>query len=203
MNANHQKNLKEVIDVMCENLVRAWNYFHTLEGLQEQAKTQPDTISRFPSLFANIHFALWDALILRLNHFIDRTKRGFSFHRLFKLIRQYLPEEKRLLNKVSADEKRLLSEGGIVAEKIEKWRNQVVAHLSPASRNPHFYQENKLHLIEVKKFLLHCGEVIEVYSDVLLSTRNDTISGSLEPKREIAQLFRMLRTEPPAAVDRS
>jgi len=195
MNPDHQHNLEEIIDSLCENLVWAWNYYHVLEGLHEEAKESREQVNRFPSLMNCLWAALFDALFLKLNHFIDRTKTVHSLYYLFKRIRSYLPEDTDLHTKISEHESKLHKTSDPIIDKIENWRHNVVAHLSPASRDDQFYKENKMHLDEIKNYLHLIDMILETYSLAILNRINDTISGSLVQKKEIKKLFDGLRAE--------
>ena len=107
MNPHHQQNLEEVIDSLCENLVWAWNYYYVLEGLHEEARVSSAQVDRYPSLMNCLWSAFFDALFIKLYHFIDRTKNVHSFYYLFKLIRRYIPDNKDLLSKISVHESKL------------------------------------------------------------------------------------------------
>ena len=203
MNPDHQQNLEEVIDSLCENLVWAWNYYHILEGLHEEASVSRAQVDRFPSLMSCLWSAFFDALFIKLNHFIDRTKNVHSFYYLFKLIRRYLPDNKDLLSKIEVHESKFHKAADPIIEKIENWRNQAVAHLTRASRDDRFYEENKMHLNEIKIFLQLSDMILETYSLAILNRINDTISGSLAQKKEIKSLFEGLRAEQPHSQGRS
>ena len=84
-----------------------------------------------------------------------------------------------------------------IIEKIENWRNQAVAHLTPASIDEQFHEENKMHLDEIKNYLELCCEILNIYSYDILNRIDDTISESLAQKKEIKSLFDSLRAKYP------
>lgn len=204
MDSNQQRNLEKIIDALCDNLACAWSYFHVLEGLHEEAKASTRQVNRFPHLMNCIWSALFDALFLKLNHFVDRTKNVYSFYRLFKLIKSYFPHDKILSKKISEDKNRLSKTVDPVINKIENWRKQVVAHLTRSSQDQSFYDQNKMRLREIKKFLELSLEVLDYYSLAVLNRATDTASDTLEYydlleyKKDIQRLFEGLKAEPGA-----
>lgn len=204
MDSNQQRELEKTIDTLCANLASAWEYFNVLEGLHEEAKSSTMQVNRFPHLMTCIWSALFDALFLKLNHFVDRTKNVYSFHRLFKLIKRYLPHDKDLSKKISDDENRLSKTADPAINKIENWRKQVVAHLTISSQDQSFYDQNKMGLPEIKKFLELSIEALDYYSLAVLNRVTDTCSDTLEYydlleyKKDIQRLFEGLKAEPGA-----
>jgi uncharacterized protein YPO0396 len=132
---------------------------------------------------------------VKLNHFIDRTKNVRSFFYLFKLIRRHFPENTELQSKISEHENKLHKAADPIIGKIENWRNQAVAHLTPASIDEQFHEENKMHLNEIKNYLELCCEITNTYSYNILNRIDDTVSESLAQKKEIKSLFDSLRSK--------
>lgn len=193
MNPDHQHNLEEVIDSLCVNLAWACNYYSILEGLHEEARKTREQVSRFPFLMDCLWSALFDALFLQLNHFIDRTKNVHSFYYLFKLMRRYLSDNTDLHSKGLEYEGKLHKTADPAIEKIENWRKQAVAHLTPASRDERFYEENRMHLLEIKEYLQLCSTILDTYSSAISLPMDDTVSRSVTQKEEIKRLFNSLR----------
>lgn len=201
MDSNQQHNLEKTIDALCENLAYAWEYYHVLEELHEEAVASDSKVGRFPHLMNSIWSALFDALFLRLNHFVDKSKNVYSFYRLFKLINRHLSSDKILVSKISEDIGRIDKEAVPVIQKIVNWRKQVVAHLTPSSQDSNFYVQNKMHLFEIKKFLELSIEILDYYSVTILKRSTDTVSDVLEYydiseyKKEIKKLFKSIQAE--------
>jgi len=195
MNPVQKDNIEKVIDSLSQNLVWAWNYYHFLEGLHEEAKESNEQVERFPCIISCLWLAVFEALFVRMNHFIDRTKNVHSFFYLFKLIRCYLPENTELKSKISEHKNKLLKTADPIIEKIENWRNQAVAHLTPASIDEQFHEENVMHLKEIKNYLELSCEILNTYSCDILNRIDDTVSESLTQKKEIKSLFDSLRAE--------
>jgi len=201
MDFKQQHNIEKTIDALRENLAYALEYYHVLEGLHEEAVASDSKIGCFPYLMSSIWSALFDALFLKLNHFVDRTKNVYSFYRLFKLIKRYFPDDEVLSRKVSEDEKRLSKTADPVINKIENWRKLVVAHLTQSSQDQSFYDQNMMRLHEIKKFLELSLEILDYYSVTILKRSTDSVSDVLEYyniselKEDIQRLFEGLKAE--------
>ncbi|OHB67460.1 MAG: hypothetical protein A2Y76_14645 [Planctomycetes bacterium RBG_13_60_9] len=188
MNANQRKKIEETIDGLCENLVWAWAYFRTLAGLHEVAKTSKESLDAYPQLISCVYHGLFDALFLRLHHFIDGSRNAGGFPSLFKILRRYCPVDTDLMRQIEEDERRLREEAS--AQKINNWRNQVVAHFTSARNDPDFFSDNRLRLSEISGLIVLLENCLEGYSMKLLQRENDTRYPSDEVINEVSRLLK-------------
>jgi len=193
MNIDQQKNTEEAIDSLCENLVWTWAYFRALSGLHTVAKTSPQSLDAYPQLVSSLYHALFDALFLKLHHFIDPSKHASGFPNLFKLLRRYDPADTNLLQRVKLDENRFSEEANL--KKISVWRNEVVAHLTRSHLNSEFFTNNQLHLSEIEYLIVFLEDTLETYSQTLLQRFNDTRHPSAAVVGEVAALLTRGSTE--------
>lgn len=187
MNASQQKNIEEAIDNLCENLVWTWAYYHTLSGLHKVAKDLPTLLDPYPQFISCLYHGLFDALFLKLHHFVDSSKGASGFPSLFKLLRRYCPDDNALLDQIRIDEESLSKEANV--HKITNWRNQVVAHLTRSHRDSEFFADNRLHFSEIQELIAFLESTIETYSKRLLQRVNDTRYPSMAVAQEIANLL--------------
>jgi hypothetical protein len=189
MNEKEQKNVELAIDGLCENLVWTWAYYRALFALHEVAKSSPDLLQPYPQFISCLYHGLFDALFLKLYHFLDRSKGASGFPHLFKLLRRYCADDSNLLSQVKLDEKRFAEE--INVEKVNKWRNEVVAHLTHRHREPEFFTDNRLHLPEIQGLIAWLEGTVESYSQTVLQRGNDTRYPSEAVAREVAALMKV------------
>ena len=124
--SDQEKNISSIAKTIADHLGFAWNYYGTLRGLQHYTRECPTILDRHGHFIATIHRALWDVLFLKLNHCSDTQKKATGFPKLFKQIRTSLKEDKVVLQMVDDQEQRLNKLA--VRGKVEKWRNNIVAH---------------------------------------------------------------------------
>jgi hypothetical protein len=194
MDSNQQRNIEQVIDDLCENLVWTWAYFRALKGLHLIAKSSPDTLNSYTQLTSCLYHGLFDVLFIKINNFIDASKRACGFPKLFRLLRKYLSDDTDLLKQVKFDENRLKNEVDI--QTVKSWRNGISAHLTQSYRDPSFFSSNRLHLNDLEILLELIAELLEKYSFQLLGRFNDTKHPSAEIIDEINVLF-LPRAEQP------
>ena len=199
MNINSKRNIEESIDGLCENLVWTWAYYRALSGLHEVAKASPGLLDPYQQLISCLYHGLFDALFLKINHFVDSSKGASGLPSLFKLLRRYCPKDKDLLNQIRQDEKRLSEEANL--HKIGKWRNEVVAHLTRSHRVSEFFTENRLNLSEIQDVISFLENTIETYSERLLQRVNDTRNPSVKVAGEVAALLTARAAEQQLAPD--
>ncbi len=183
------RNLEKIIDQLCENLDYAWRYYFTLEALHEQAKS----IDNYSLFFLTIYHSLFDALFLRIAHFTDRSRRKnvVSLHHLHEKIEKYCPNDHEVKKWISEDRAFLTNHTDL--KRIEDWRHKVVAHLSSEVflRDSDFFDENKLHLLEIRKILETFEQVIKKYGFRFLERFDYTRSTNV--KKVTNRLFKDLR----------
>ena len=187
MNADQQNNIEQSINGLCKNLVWSWAYFRSLSGLHEIAKSSPPALDPYPQLVSCLYHGLFDALFLRLYHFVDKSKGATGLPSLFKQLRRYYPDDNELSGQINCDEKRLIEIADL--NKIGNWRNQVVAHLTCTHRNSKFFTDNRLHFSEIHDMIVTFESMVEYYSMRLLKRGNDTHPPSEAVAAELAQLL--------------
>jgi len=188
MKEDQQKNIEETIDGLCENLVWTWAYYRALFALHEVAKFSQKLLDPYPQFISCLYHGLFDALFLKLYHFLDKSKGASGIPNLFKLLRRYCPDDSDLLRQVRLDEKRLSQEVNI--EKVSKWRNEVVAHLTTSHRESEFFRDHRLHLSELHDLIACLEGTVESYSQRLLQRSNDTRGPSESVAREVTALMK-------------
>ena len=188
MNIEQHKNIEQAIDSLCENLVWSRAYHSALLSLHTIAKTDPLALDQYPQAVSCLYHGLFDALFLRLYHFIDRTKGASGLPALFKLLRRYYGEDRDMLNQISFDERCI----GEVSDlkKIDNWRNQIVAHMTNSKRNTTFFTDNRLHLSELGALIDVFENTVQHYSHRLLQRNNDTSPPAQAVSNEFALLMR-------------
>jgi hypothetical protein len=152
----------EVADTIAEHLVFAWNYCATLRALQCHARSHPDLLEQNAHFFSTFTFALWDSLFLKLAHCSDRRKEALGFPKLFKQLRASLPPSHYLRQNIAEQERRLTALKA--RSKVEKWRNQVVAHHTVRSEFDAFYKENVCSLDEIESLIRAYSEILHSFS---------------------------------------
>lgn len=187
MNKDHLKNIEQAIDTLCENLVWTWGYYRTLYALHNLAKTKPSSLEPFPEFVSCLYHGYFDLLFIKINHFIDTTKGVCGLPNLFTLLRRYAPEDTQLLERVKKDEIRL--KRSVVLGKINKWRKQISAHLTPRKNNPDFFSQNHLHLKQIENVINTLEKIVEYYSEVLLGRVNFMRDPSKIITKEVKSLF--------------
>jgi hypothetical protein len=187
MNIDHNKNIEQSIDDLCENLVWTWAYFRVINGLHIAAKSFPESLVPYPQLISCLYHGLFDVLFIKIYNFIDPSKEARGFPKLFKLLRKYLSDNTNLMAQVKNDEERFKKEENI--EKIKKWRHEVTAHLTQSFRDQSFFSSNRLHLTELEELLKLLEKTLENYSFILLQRFNDTQHPSKEIESEIEKLL--------------
>ena len=90
-----------------------------------------------------------------------------GFPKLFKQIRAYKPNGPILNAEVKKQE-------GVLKQlsaktKVEKWRNEVLAHHTQAATSIDFYQQNKCTLEEVEKLVAKYQKILHVFTFPLLN----------------------------------
>lgn len=169
MNQDQQKNLIKTADAIGDQLSWVWNYISTLRELQKYAKTHPELIVRNNHFFFTIMQAMWDALLLKLSHCSDDSKKGkaIGFPKLFKQLRAYKLDDQNLhaiLQKQESALQRLS-----IKLKVEKWRNEILAHHTQAVTSPEFYEKNKCTLKEVEKLVAKYQNILHTFTFPLLN----------------------------------
>jgi hypothetical protein len=188
MNSEQNKNIEQAIGNLCENLVWSRAYHSALLSLHTIAKANPSTLDPYPQLISCLYHGLFDALFLRLYHFVDRTKGASGLPALFKLLRRYCEDDRALLVQIDHDERHI----GEIADlkKIDNWRNQIVAHMTDSKRNTEFFSNNRLHLSEISTLIEIVENIIQHYSFRLLQRGSDTKPPSDAVATELALLMR-------------
>ena len=194
VNADQKANIEEAVQVLCESLFSAWSYFHLLRGLNEGAPGNPEVVEQFSWVFEQIWRAVFDGFFGRVGTLIDATRSTYSLPNLLTLIRRYGDADlKQLLPEVEA----CFAEKDSAIAKIRKWRHEAVAHRSTA-RDEDFYVTNKMSLPDLEGALRQLEDALNHLSWHVLSTHNDTRSGSEglidEGKRLFASLSKGLNS---------
>lgn len=187
MNTDQQKNIEQAIDDLCENLAWSWAYFRALKGLQSVAISSPKSLDAYPQLTSCLYHGLFDILFIKIYNFIDSSKGACGFPRIFKLLRNYLPNNNKLLKQIKTDEAKIKNVADI--ETVRKWRNEISAHLTKSYRNSAFFSSERLHLSEIENMLKLLEEMVENYSFSLLNRFNDTRNPSAKIIQEIKRLL--------------
>ncbi len=189
---SNDENLEKIIDKLCENLDYAWRYYFTLEALHEQAKSDASIIDNYSLFFLTIYHSLFDALFLRIAHFTDKRINVVSFHYLHKKIEKCYPNNDAAKRLISEGRNLLNSNTLCNLKKIKDWRNKVVAHLSSEVflQGSDFFDENRLHLLEIRKILNTFERIIKKYGFHFLERFDYTRSNNV--KKVTNRLFRSL-----------
>ncbi len=187
MNTDHFKNVEQAIDSLCENIVWVWAYYRSLNTLHRLAKMKPSSLKPYPEFVSSLYHGYFDLLFIKIIHCVDNTKGTCGLPNLFKMLRRYAPEEKQLLERIKKDEKRLKRRA--VLDKINKWRNQISAHLTQSNNNQEFFNDNRLHLKQIEAVIKTLEEMIDYYSQVLLGRANFMRDPSKKLSREVKSLF--------------
>jgi hypothetical protein len=147
-----------------DHLSLAWNYISTLRAFQKYARSQPELIKRHNHFFFTITRAIWDALFLKLSHCSDDSKRAraIGFPKLFKQLRAYQPDDPALQANVKKQETAL--QRLATQRKVEKWREQAVAHHTEMANSPQFYEQNKCTLDELEKLVARHEAILHALS---------------------------------------
>lgn len=187
----NNKKLEKIIDELCKNLDYAWRYYFTLEALHEQAKSDDSIINDYSLFFLTIYWSLFDALFLRIAHFTGRGKNVVSLPHLHKKIEEYYPNDHEVKKWISEDRAFLTNHTDL--QRIENWRHKVVAHLSSEVflRDSDFFEENKLHLLEIREILEFFEQLIKKYGFHFLARFDYTRSTNV--KKVTDRLFKCLR----------
>jgi len=127
MDSNQQNNIEQAIDDLCENLVWSWAYLQTIKGLHEVAKSSSDSLNSYPQLTSCLYHGLFDVLFIKLNNFIDSSKKARGFPHLFKLLRKYFLGDEDFLKQIKSDETRLRNEANM--KTVKRWRDGCVFQL--------------------------------------------------------------------------
>jgi len=182
-------NIEKIIDAICDNSAYAWNYYYTLEGLQTLAQNNNSILEKYQHLINSIFYSAWDSLFIRLHHFIEKRKDSISFNYLFKQINKNKISNREILDLISESKKLLEDSLKLKLIKVFKWRNMAVAHIGDklVLTDNNFYDENKLHLLEVKEILTNFDSIINKFSIRILNRINDT--KLYKVKDDILQLF--------------
>ncbi len=188
MNTDQQKNIEDAIDNLCENLVWTWAYYRALAGLHKLAKDSPKLLEPYPEFISCLYHGLFDALFLKLSHFVDSSKGASGIPSMFKLLRRYYLNDKSLIDQIKIDDKSLSEKTNM--RKISNWRNQIVAHLSHTIHDSDFFNDNKLHLSEIQDLIIFFESMINTYSKKLLQRVNDTRYPSISVEQEISNMMR-------------
>lgn len=189
MNADQKANIEGAVRSLCESLFSAWSYFHLLRGLNEGARANPDALEQFSWLFEQMWRAVFDGFFARVGTLLDASKSTYSLPNLLTLIRRYGDADlKQLLPVVEG----CLAEKDSAIAKIRKWRHEVVAHRSTA-RKEDFHATNKMSLAELESALKQLEDALNHLSWHVLTTHNDTRSGTEGLVDEGKRLFAALR----------
>ena len=196
MNRDQQNNLTETADAIGDQLSWTWNYIATLRELQKHARSHPELIERNNHFFLTITRAMWDALFLKLSHCSDDSKKGraMGFPKLFKQLRAYKPNDPILHATVKKQEGvlRCLS----AKRKVEKWRDEVLAHHTQAATSSDFYQQNKCTLEEVEKLVAKYQRILHAFTFPLLNLGFRIRDHGPRAHRGVKQLFTALERGP-------
>lgn len=187
MNIDQFKNIEQAIDTLCENLVWTWGYYRALNTLHKLAKTTPASLDPFPEFVSCLYHGYFDLLFIKINHFIDSTKGACGLPSLFKMLRRYAPREKSLLEQIKKDEKYLKRKAAL--DKINKWRNQISAHLTLSNNNPEFFDQNRIQLKQIESVIIRLEQIVEYYSEELLGRENSMRDPSKKITKEVKSLF--------------
>lgn len=193
MKEDQFKNIEQAIDDLCENLVWTWAYFSALKNMHEVAKTTPEVIEPFPEAISCLYHGLFDALFVKLYHFLDSTRRTCGLPALFKILRRYCQDDIALMTQVKQDMSRIKAEANF--DRVKNWRNEVVAHLTISHRESSFFSDNKLHLAEIEKLIQFLEDLIEGYSQQILNRFNDVKYPSNQATIEFTQLIKGRKAE--------
>jgi hypothetical protein len=162
MNADQEQNLLCTVTTIADHLGYAWNYAATLRGLQQYARECPDVLDRIGHFITTIYFAMWTALLLKLRHCSDTHKNVTGFPKLFKQLLAYLPSNSELRSQVQTQERRL--HGLDIQRRVEKWRNEVIAHHTITGDFDIFRQMTPVSLDDIEPLIDELSKILHVFS---------------------------------------
>lgn len=168
-----------------------------LAGVGAMAISKYETGKSVPS--SGVLLNLSKALGVKVEYFFRPLEVSLQeVEYLFKLLRQYRPSDTELLCQVKLHEQALGVPANTIAQRIEYWRNNVVAHLTLNGMNPSFFEENRIALSELKAFLHQIDGAVQFFSQLILNRTNDTITAARQQNHDIRNLFRGAGAEPRA-----
>lgn len=188
MDNNQLSNITKLADSITEHLFNAWNEYHLLLGLYEQGKLKPEILKAFASIWMRTYGASWDGILLKIASLLDRRPDVHSLPRLINDLKRYNAGDSVLLGKLSIVESRTLDVFSR-AEKMSRWRHEVIAHRTDSGLNADFYVQNKVSLVEAHEILTDCGGIINDLSTSLLGRHYDFLTESKGLQTEIERLF--------------
>ena len=169
MNQDQHKNLMETADAIGDQLSWVWNYIATLRELQKYAQSRAELIERNNHFFFTIIQAMWDSLLLKLSHCSDDSKKGkaMGFPKLFKQLKAYGHNDPTLHAIVGKQE--VVLQRLSIKLKVEKWRNEILAHHTQAVTSLDFYEKNRCTLEEVEKLVSKYQRILHTFTFPLLN----------------------------------
>ena len=162
MNVEQDRNAFKTADTIADHLVYAWNYHATLRALQRHARETADVLDAHGHFISTVTYAIWDALFLEIAHCSDRRKEAMGFPTLFKQLRVYLPEDHGLRGSVDQQERAIASLHA--RQKLENWRNQMVAHHTTIGESSKFYTRNVCSLDEIEALIRAFNKILHSLS---------------------------------------
>ena len=181
--------IESVVHELSGSLVAAWTYLNLLRGLHEGARANPLAANRFGLLFDQLWRAIFDALFAKIGTLIDRKRNMHSLPNLVTLIRR-LGDPGQKARLVQVESYLSYKEGAI--PKIEKWRNNAVAHRPQNLSKDTFSIENKLDLDDLGVTLKKLEDALNNLSENVLALRVDTFSGPETLIEDGRAMFEML-----------
>jgi hypothetical protein len=105
---------------------------------------------------------MWVSLLLKLRHCSDTQKTATGFPKLFKQLGAYLPPNSEFRSQVQAQERRL--HGLDIQRRVEKWRNEVIAHHTITADFKIFRQSNPVSLDEIEPLVDELSQILHVFT---------------------------------------
>jgi hypothetical protein len=193
MNPDQDQNPSRTVAAIAEHLSLARIYAATLRGLQQYARECPAILERNGHFVGTITYAMWNSLILALSHCSDNGKEATGFPKLFKQLRKYVPKENELFPQIEAQDQRLRRLN--IQRKIEKWRNNAVAHRKNISDLATFSKQNLISLDEIEPLIEELLEILHTFSIPLWSEMHDLSDLVQESRRGVDQLITSMKRE--------
>lgn len=154
-----------IIEKLENQVAQAILYLGSIEVLAE-AYRENETLRGDPFLFSTVYQALWDALIVRIGTIWDSTKSVASLPQLAKdLKRVYGQSAKMVVLQIESQKK-------LEKNKIEAWRNNVIAHTNVSLDLEEFDLKNKINSSEVRFEIERIEGILSRINEII--SRNPT-----------------------------
>ena len=170
LNEDQHTNLKARADAVASSVHRAWMHFQVLQGMQEAASRDPESLLMHPAAFDAIYRAVFDALYVTIGQVTDTTANAESLHTLVKMARRYRVERDVVKSiELVLSSTQLRDESPL--HRLQRWRHKHTAHRTLEASSPEFYVDNKLNLAEIEQAISTLDTALSDIAQALLGFR--------------------------------